>query len=209
MVQQTPIKDNSINNLELWFFLINQLIPVAGLVFLHWGAFSIFYVFFIDLLFYGAIQLLKILTAMKGMQHWYSMIVPRLGLALFYVVMFVSLYMIVFAWVLSSMDIKTAFNNIEGINLTFWIMIINYGYYFLFGHIASGRYKTTDIYSPAVTTLVRLMPMAMLLLFLVLPQAKNFKGYNINIYVLCGIIIVRMLVDFVIMRISGKKKDIG
>jgi|GEM_PF-6437011 len=187
------------------FFLINQLIPIIGLIFFHWNYFDIFLIFFIDIFLYGAIQVLKILTARKGLHDWFSFIFPKVVVSFMFSAVFIAIYVIVFGRVLSTMDTKTSkVINIDGAVFSFWAMVFNYGYYFVFGYMAKGEYKKTSLFSPVVSTFVRLFPISILLLFLILPQAKNFKGYTLNIYILSGIIIARALVDLVILKYSLK-----
>ena len=185
----------------IWL-LINLTIPLCGVMVLKWNLFGILYFFWMELIALGVFGLLRILTAL-GNRPYLELLIPRLGSAVFFAVLYGALLMLVIGYSISGFDLSEHMlsgvkSNFTGIRLGTAFLFASYLLEFSRDYLLLGKFRETHPFSIIIGTFVYTLPLACIILFVLTPYAPKAPEGVGNLFLVLGIILGKTLIEFAI-----------
>ena len=153
--------------LPLITIIVSNLVPVFGILFLHWSMGSVMVLYWVENVMVGFFTILKMIFADSQAGNWLA----RLGLILFFCVHFggfcvVHLLFIVMLFLASSqhfLDVQAIswdlLNMLAGLWLPILAMFISYSVYFYHHYLGDGIYQRVTLTTLMVEPYPRIIPM--------------------------------------------------
>jgi hypothetical protein len=180
-----------------WFWeIVNVLVPTIGILFFDWNIYSIVYLFWMEILIWGAIGALQILSALGVKGGILIHLINKAGNLFFFCLLYLGLFTILFAFTFVELDTSTILSVGGGIGTGLIILSVNYLIEYVRSEILAGRYLTRRPMEVIFERFMFALPLAALVLFAVVPLAKRFEEHHIEKVIAIGIIIAKTLMSF-------------
>ncbi len=177
-------------------FVVSMLIPILGLIFFNWDLRILIYLFWIELGLSGLTGVLHIIFDHNASFSLGINLRKKLALLLFFIPLFIGLMLLVnLTTAISYNEFNTYLVLYPAFDLSIVAMIIFYIFIFIYDFIKSESFKTGNRLFTIVKTLIYSIPIAILILFVILPSTKNFSGASTFIFLGVGIIVGRILIE--------------
>lgn len=179
-----------------WFWeVVNVLVPIIGVLFFNWDIFSIIYLFWIEVLLWGAVGVLQMITA-KGISGGFlGRTFNKIGYLIFYSILYVGLFTILFSFTFIELETSTILDGGKGIGIGLVILIINYFIDFIRSEIITQRFRIRIPLEVIFERFMYALPLSFLILFAVVPLANKFDGKQIEKVIAIGIIAVKFIMS--------------
>ena len=187
------------NQLPYWYWeMVNVFVPIIGILLFNWDIFEVVYLFWIEVLLWGFVGVLQIISAKGIIGGWLNHAVNKIGSLLFYVVLYIALFTILFSFTFIELSSDTILNGGSGIGIGLIVLTINYLINYYSSEIASKRYQTRFPMEVIFQRFIYALPLALLIVFGVVPLAKKFDGANLEKVIAIGIIIAKFVMSYCI-----------
>lgn len=189
---------------SFWLWeIINITVPVIGILFLDWNIFGVVYLFWWELICFGGIGVLKILSA-SGNGGLIMQIVNRAGGLLFFTILYGALLLLVISFSMVEISSETV---IGGSNqgLGFSLIVITANYLIEYGRseLATGRWLFRKPMEVIFERFIYSLPLAGLVLFAVIPLSEKFSGSSAEKVIAIGLILAKFVMDLLVQLIPG------
>ncbi|MCP4120362.1 MAG: hypothetical protein GY751_01265 [Bacteroidetes bacterium] len=179
---------------------INILVPIIGILFLSWDIFGVVYLFWWELIFFGGVGFLKILTA-SGSKGCAQQIGDRIWGMVFFVPLYLALLLIVFSFSFIEFSSETIINGANsGLGVSLVVIGVNYIVEYGRSELASGLWVIRKPIEVVFERFFYALPLSALVLFAVIPLAKRFSGNDTEKLIAIGIILAKFIMDLVIHK---------
>lgn len=186
-----------------WFWeTVNIAMPIIGVLFLEWSIFGVVYLFWWELICWGGVGILKILSA-NGAKGTLAKIWSRIEGLLFFVPLYAGLLLIVIAFTLTELDLDTAFTTTKGLGTAMILIAINFLIEYVRSEIFTGRFVVRFPIEILFERLFYALPLSCLVLFIVIPLANKFEGFRAMQLIAIGIILSKFLMDLGLHYLPG------
>ncbi len=193
-----------------WSLLLSLLVPIAGVLFFDWNLFAIIYLFWIQLIALGFLSIIGILFSISGERYFFS-IISNIPYALFFTIIYGGLLLIVLSYSMVSFDFDIALEGGENSHLGLGLLALLSTMFieFVRAFFVSGYFKKAHPLGEIYSTMIASLPLAIVLLFVVIPLSEKYSSSWGNKILVIGIIILKGLLDFYLANIkSGLYKRI-
>ena len=187
-----------------WFWeLTNIFVPLFGILFLDWHIFTLVFLFWWELICWGSIGVLKILTAGGSKSSFLVKVASNLITILFFVPLYLGLFLIVFSFSFTEFDTESMINVDRGFVPSMIIIGISFLIEYIRSEILTGRFTIRNPYGVVMERMLYALPLACLVLFAVIPLSERFEGSEAEKIIGLGIIISKFIIDLVAHYLSG------
>ncbi len=189
-----------------WIWLIiSLLIPIIGVVFLKWSLFSLLLLFWFELKLIGIFGLVRILFSLQ------ADLIIRIISMVFFGVLYGGLAMLIIAFSLTELDFDTLFSNFGnkatgqmGVAESQTALVIVFVMEFLRDFLLTSKYKETHPFTSVFRNIVYALPLAVVVLFVILPVSKKVPAAQLNLVVVLGIVLSKTLIEFLVIKIGSR-----
>ena len=189
-----------------WIWLtVSLLIPVIGVLFLKWSLFSLLLLFWFELKLIGIFGLLRILFSLQ------ADLITRIISMVFFGVLYGGLAMLIIAFSMTELDFDSLFANFGnkatgqmGVAESQTALVIVFVMEFLRDFLLSSKYKITHPFTSVFRTIVYALPLAVVVLFVILPLSKKVPLAQLNLVVVLGIVLSKTLIEFMVLKIGSR-----
>lgn len=189
-----------------WFWAaVNFLIPLIGVLFLGWDIFGLVYLFWWELICWGFIGVLKILSSFGSGGGFITQLASRIMALLFFVPLYSGLLMIVVSFSFVKFDSETV---VSGTNATLGTSLIfitlNYVFAYLRSEYQTGAWRWRQPMAVVFERMLFALPLSCLVLFAVIPLADKFEGGRGETVVALGMVFAKGLMDIATYYVPQK-----
>jgi len=179
-----------------WFWeIVNVLVPTIGILFFNWNIFSIVYLFWMEILIWGAIGVLQIVSSLGVRGGILIHLFNKVGNLIFFIILYLGLFSILFSFTFIELKTSSLLSG-GGIAIGLIVLSINYLVEYIRSEILSGRFVVRKPIEVIFERFMFALPLAMLVLFVVIPLAKRFEEHHIEKIIAIGIIIVKTVMSY-------------
>lgn len=186
---------------SFWMWgLVNVTVPIIAILFLDWNILNVLWLFYWELICWGGVGVIKILTA-SGTSTMMEQITTRIGALLFFTILYVALLMIVVSFSLVEVDFEDVGSNGGPLGVAFITIAANYLYQFYQSELKTGYWTIRHPYEVVFERIFFVLPFACLILFAVIPIHERFGGGGKVLAI--GIVLVKFLMDIAVHYAPG------
>lgn len=178
------------------------LILISGLLFMNWSAREVLIILIVDMLISGVFTCGRILLAGVSGPTWFSKLFFNLFSVGFYATIHTTGWFIMTLFILLNLESEWGMVDFMALKLTYFALLFGYSMEFVFGYIATGKFKIAQKTEVFFGAFIRLVPYAVLLTFsAVLPELFGVVGKN-NTILAVSVVGMKGLLDYVFSRIK-------
>jgi hypothetical protein len=192
---------NSPQNRDKRMALVSALITLFGILFFKWSISDVVFLFFWEMLLFGASTVLRMLFALAGMRHFFQGLLLRLFWTAGFTVLYATMLMLLIAFVLSGLNLESMLPEFRGLRYGIWFLAFNHIAGFLFGYILNDEYKRSSFFLELFATMIFALPTVVILVLVISPNTGLLGVEHQNTLLAIAIVLIRLVIELVATRL--------